>query len=76
MRCFAVGTGDPFADIDVQCLIPGEVVEDLKESWTHLVECVVHRDRRGSIHALLPNGAVIVVGNRLPSDTARRACAL
>jgi hypothetical protein len=35
---FAVGQGDPFSDVDLQCCVRDEAVEDLRGSWTRLAD--------------------------------------
>lgn len=34
---FAVGEGDPFSDVDLQCSVKDEAVQDLRDSWTEVV---------------------------------------
>jgi hypothetical protein len=35
---FAVGLGDPWSDVDLQCVVPDDASEDLAQSWQQLVQ--------------------------------------
>jgi hypothetical protein len=62
---FAVGDGDPWSDVDLQCVCPDDACADLASTWQELVARITPVVYAQPFHLLAPGGQVtgVIGGN-------------